>query len=75
MLDTLTFSELEAQEVELLPARTVLSLISTIPPKPKPPGGNATTFCGGSGIFVSAGLIGNSCTSNSGGSTFGGIIF
>lgn len=27
MLDTLTFSELEAQEVELLPARTVLSLI------------------------------------------------
>jgi len=28
MLDTLTFAELEAQEPELLPPRTVLSLIS-----------------------------------------------
>ncbi len=37
MSDNLTFAELEAQHVELLPARTVLSMISLA--KPGPPHG------------------------------------
>jgi hypothetical protein len=36
MSNNLTFAELEAQHVELLPARTVLSLFSIPPPSPRP---------------------------------------
>jgi hypothetical protein len=44
MSDTLNFAELEAQHVELLPARTVLSLISGVG---KPQGGNPGTVGNG----------------------------
>jgi hypothetical protein len=63
MLDTLTFAELEAQEPELLPPRTVLSLISM----------NGNGKCNGPGndcnkSLVSTGDIGilnnNTCNVN-----------
>ncbi|HEX5347692.1 MAG TPA: hypothetical protein VFW64_11435 [Pseudonocardiaceae bacterium] len=48
MSNNLTFAELEAQHVELLPARTVLSLFSVPPPGPQ--AGSST--CGWPCIYI-----------------------
>jgi hypothetical protein len=45
MSNNLTFAELEAQHVELLPARTVLSLFSVPPPAPRPGVGTCGWTC------------------------------
>ncbi len=45
MSEALGFSELEAQQVELLPARTVLSMINLLG-TPKPPPSDGTATCG-----------------------------
>jgi hypothetical protein len=76
MFDTLNFAELKAQHVELLPARTVLSLIS-ITGKPKGPGGPGAggTATPGSGYSTPlpsfCSLPGNHCSSTVGGATAG----
>jgi hypothetical protein len=73
MFDTLSFAELEAQHVELLPARTVLSLIS-IAGKPRGPGagGTATPGSGYSTPLPSfCSLPGYHCSSTVGGATAG----
>ncbi|MDQ2883774.1 MAG: hypothetical protein M3Y48_22120 [Actinomycetota bacterium] len=54
MSDTLSFAELEAQQVELLPARTVLSLISLA--KKPGPGANGSGAGGGMGGGAIQGL-------------------
>jgi hypothetical protein len=73
MSDTLSFAELEAQHVELLPARTVLSLISIVG-TPKGPGadGTATPGRGSSTPYPSfCSLALNHCSSTVGGATAG----
>lgn len=45
MSNNLTFAELEEQHVELLPARTVLSLFSVPPPGPQPGSGTCGWPC------------------------------
>jgi hypothetical protein len=59
MSDTLTFAELEAQHVELLPARTVLSLMFSAGGK----GGDNTSTGGNGGLAVAV---------NAGNINFGG---
>lgn len=63
MSETLSFTELEAQDVEFLPARTVLSLMLTTGGS-KPPGSNTQTATntsqggnGGLAVAVNAGNI------------------
>ena len=73
MVVTLSFAELEAQHVELLPARTVLSMIS-IASRPRGPGagGTATPGSGYSTPLPSfCSLPGNHCSSTVGGATAG----
>jgi hypothetical protein len=73
MSDNLTFAELKTQHVELLPARTVLSLIS-IASRPRGPGagGTATPGSGYSTPLPSfCSLPGNHCSSTVGGATPG----
>ncbi|MDQ2790793.1 MAG: hypothetical protein M3Y73_14220 [Actinomycetota bacterium] len=59
MSDNLTFAELEAQHVELLPARTVLSLLSAgtagANGTANPPTGNGAGFNWMSGFFIGSG--------------------
>ena len=73
MSDNLTFAELEAQEVELLPPRTVLSLISLAKPgKPGTPGTATPGFPGTSTVFTSGifsfNFSGGTATPGAGGS-------
>jgi hypothetical protein len=54
MSDNLTFAELDAQHVELLPARTVLTLFSLRPGTNV--GGNGGNAVGGAAINVGQGI-------------------
>jgi hypothetical protein len=73
MSDTLTFAELDAQQVELLPARTVLSLFSVSGGKGGDGGKGGAGGSGTGGLGVNAGnvnIFGGQL--NSAGNGFGG---
>lgn len=67
MSDSLSFAEIEGQHVELLPARTVLSLMFTAPH-----GGNGGAGYGGIGINAGNGALNGAYQSNVAGGGFGG---
>jgi hypothetical protein len=67
MSNNLTFAELEAQHVELLPARTVLSLFSIPPPSPRPGVGT----CGWPCTYFHSATGGNISTQSAGVGTGG----
>lgn len=54
MSDALSFAEIESQQVELLPARTVLSVVAPCPP----PGTLAATGAAGTGLGGGSGGTG-----------------
>jgi hypothetical protein len=73
MSDNLTFAELEAQHLELLPARTVLSLISPAAGGRSGTGGSAGNTQQGSGFnwMSGFGLYGGTGTATFGTATGG----
>jgi hypothetical protein len=67
MSESLSFAEIEGQHVELLPARTVLSLMFTTPH-----GGNGGAGYGGIGINQGNGALNGAHQTNVAGGGFGG---
>ena len=72
MFDALSFAEIDGQHVELLPARTVLSLFATGGSRNGGSGGPGGSAQGGVGVNVLSGLGVLGTGSASGGDATGG---